>query len=423
LGGRYVPDSFAGRIKVPVYLACQFEDEQTGGRCANLIPNFTGTDKKWFTLTNGTHIDALDPQTFNRWFDFLELYVAGAAPHLSELARLFAPVIYQQIMGVTGVTLPPDPIQDQPSYPQAKAAFEALPQVRVLFDNGAGAAPGSPVATADQSFNSWPIAGVQAQTWYLQPAGGLGPQRPQTAGGDSYQPDPSARPRTDFTGSDTDVWSALPAYNWAQPVEGKAVSYASAPLGADEVMVGTGSVDLWLESNAPDTDLQVTLSEVRPDGKETYVQNGWLRASMRKLFPPVPPPGPLGFLQTTPLDPISTFLRSDVAPLRARRWSLARIEVFPFGHVFHAGSRIRISVEAPGGDRPFWAFDTLTPSSGQQVSVGYGPSTPSRVVLPLVPGNAVTSPAPPCPALRAEPCRDYVPFTNAAGSENHHEGS
>ena len=48
-------------------------------------------------------------------------------------------------------------------------------------------------------------------------------------------------------------------------------------------MVGTGSVDLWLRSSATDTDLQVTLSEIRPDGLEYYVQNGWLRASHRKL--------------------------------------------------------------------------------------------------------------------------------------------
>jgi hypothetical protein len=28
---------------------------------------------------------------------------------------------------------------------------------------------------------------------------------------------------------------------------------------------------------------QVTISEVRPNGNETFVQNGWLRASDRKL--------------------------------------------------------------------------------------------------------------------------------------------
>ena len=48
-------------------------------------------------------------------------------------------------------------------------------------------------------------------------------------------------------------------------------------------MVGSGSADLWIASSETDTDLQVTLTEVRPDGKETYVQSGWLRASKRAL--------------------------------------------------------------------------------------------------------------------------------------------
>jgi len=30
-------------------------------------------------------------------------------------------------------------------------------------------------------------------------------------------------------------------------------------------------------------DLMATVSEVRPDGMETFVQNGWIRASERKL--------------------------------------------------------------------------------------------------------------------------------------------
>ena len=71
------------KIKVPVYLACQWTDEQTGGHCPTLARRFTGTRRKWFTFTNGTHIDSLDPATFTRWFDFLELYVARRAPKMS----------------------------------------------------------------------------------------------------------------------------------------------------------------------------------------------------------------------------------------------------------------------------------------------------------------------------------------------------
>ena len=47
--------------------------------------------------------------------------------------------------------------------------------------------------------------------------------------------------------------------------------------------VGTASVDLWVQSSAKDADLQVVLSEIRPDGKEQFVQAGILRASMRAL--------------------------------------------------------------------------------------------------------------------------------------------
>src|SRR4029077_16103609 len=74
------PITFVHNINVPTFMACQFEDEQTGGHCADLVQHFTGTDKKGFTFTNGAHVDSLDPYTYDRWYDFLELYVAHKAP-------------------------------------------------------------------------------------------------------------------------------------------------------------------------------------------------------------------------------------------------------------------------------------------------------------------------------------------------------
>ena len=67
------PVTFVHNIKVPTFMACQWQDEQTGGHCADLAEHFTGTKRKWFTFTNGAHIDSLDPNTFNRLYDFLEL--------------------------------------------------------------------------------------------------------------------------------------------------------------------------------------------------------------------------------------------------------------------------------------------------------------------------------------------------------------
>ena len=73
----------------------------------------------------------------------------------------------------TGSTLPPDPIQAQPSYAAALAAFEKLPPVRILFDNGAGSRrAGDPVPGFEQSFSRFPIPGTSARSWYLSAGGG-----------------------------------------------------------------------------------------------------------------------------------------------------------------------------------------------------------------------------------------------------------
>ena len=139
------PVTFVHNIDVPTFMACQWEDEQTGGHCADLAEHFTGTERKWFTFTNGAHIDSLDPYTFNRLYDFLELFVAHQAPiHNRAILDAAAPTIYQAALGLPkgdSVTLPLDPVQEQPTYEQALSAFTALPEVRVLFDNGAGASP------------------------------------------------------------------------------------------------------------------------------------------------------------------------------------------------------------------------------------------------------------------------------------------
>ena len=156
------PLTFVKKIKAPVFLACQFTDEQTGGHCPTLARNFTATKRKWFTFTNGTHIDSLDPATLNRWYDFLQLYVAQQAPITnSAQIRAGAPLIYQQAMNISGVTLPPDPIQQQPTYAGALAAFDALPSVRILFDNGAGSQPGHPLPGYETSYPSFPVPGTK----------------------------------------------------------------------------------------------------------------------------------------------------------------------------------------------------------------------------------------------------------------------
>jgi uncharacterized protein len=199
---------------------------------------------------------------------------------------------------------------------------------------------------------------------------------------------------TSASGGDAPL--AAPRYDWQPLPTGRALTYTSDPLATDTVMAGAGSVDLWLRSSAPDVDVEVTVSEVRPDGQETYVQSGWLRASARAL----------DGRRSTDLVPVLTFAADDAEPLPKGEYSLVRVPVYPFAHAFREGSSVRITVQPPGGNRPKWAFDAITYDRPVQNRVGLAGAHASKVVLPVVEGVDVPTPLPDCGTLRGQPCRD-----------------
>jgi predicted acyl esterase len=397
------PVTFVDRIHMPVYLACQWTDEQTGGHCPTLAEHMTGTNRKWFTFTNGTHIDALDPETFNRWYDFLELYVAHQAPILNAaFVRATAPLVYQEAMGITGVILPRDPVQEQLTYNGALTQFESLKPVRVLFENGAGGLqPGLPYPTFERSFDAFPIPGTTARTWYFGADGTLGDAA--GTGADSFTWNPAARPLTDFSGDTGSgsggLWTTAPAYDWRPNPAGTSVSYTTAPLPQDTTVIGAGLVKAWVKTSVPDVDLQATITEVRPDGKEVFVQSGWLRADERALDPQ----------KSTPLEPVLSLREADVRPMPADQYEPVTIPLYYQGHPYRAGSSIRVTISAPNGDQPIWAFGETEPSGTTTVSVAHDASMPSQLTLPVVPDVTVPAGLPACPGLRGEPCRATAP--------------
>jgi predicted acyl esterase len=171
---------------------------------------------------------------------------------------------------------------------------------------------------------------------------------------------------------------------------------------SDTAIIGGGALKAWIRSTAPSVDLQVTVSEVRPDGKETFVQSGWLRTSVRKLDKE----------KSTLLEPVPSFRKSDAAPLRRGEWTKVTVPLYYQGHVYREGSRLRVTISAPGGDQPIWAFDELQPDDPVLVKLAHSREMPSRLVLPVVPGVTAPTGLPPCPGLRGQPCRDYKPLVN-----------
>jgi len=393
--GRLAPSEWVDRIEVPVFLAGAWQDEQTGGHFPTMLDRFTGAPVTRFVLTNGGHTEALAPHVLMEMIELLELYVAERLPEIPESLGDAVGLIGSQIFG-SEVTLTEPAYMGYTSLEEAREAFEAADPVHVLVEQGAAAdhPPGAPYPAFRLTFPAWPIPDAEARSWHLGADGAL-VDEPGEEGVDEYAYDTS-RSQVN-TISDGNPWTALPAWRWEAPPEGTALAYTTAPLEAPLLIAGSGRVDLWFGSDAPDVDVQVTLSEVRPDGTEVYVQNGWLRASHRRLDED----------RSTPLLPYHTHTAADAEPLPEGELTELSVELFPVAHLFRPGSQLRISIEGPGGTRPEWRFDALEADPGTRNRVGRGGATPSRITLPALEIDLGPDlpPAPPCPSLRGQPCR------------------
>ena len=398
------PGAWMSKIKVPTFLVGQFQDEQTGAHFVESLNQLAGNPNVWISLQNGVHVDSLGPSTVVRWVEFLNLFVADRIPKVSPTVLALSDQLYALIAGAPAAPVLQSRFAAMTNVAAAKVIFKRDPRVRLLMDNGAGPQGlGSIGATWELAYGAWPIREVKAKSYYLGAGGSLTSTRPVLSGSASYIADPGARPQQTLHGVGTgDDWKAQPRYDWQPLATGKGLGFTTKALVKDLIVAGSSAVELYLKSSAKDTDLQVTISEVRPDGKETYVQNGWLRASHRKL----------DLRRSTLLGPWPTNLKQDAAALPTGAFTLVRIPIFAFAHAFRAGSKLRVTVEAVGGDRAIWKFNTI--DSGKTVNtVAFGGVRASRLVLAAIPtATAKGTPLPSATALRGEPSREYVTAKN-----------
>jgi putative CocE/NonD family hydrolase len=335
-------------IEVPAYLLNAWQDEQLPARIFGELDRFGRPGLVWMDVTNGNHgRDYYASYAQDRTLDFLDRFVRGVdngfeerVPHLT-----LAMETRTQHEGSSNV----------PTWMIERGSVLTDPKPRSL---------------------------------YLRSDGRLDNKKPKSAEpGDSYAyPLQSPDLTEPGTGTGTATYK-LPV------VPGGYTAYTSDPLERDLVVAGPGSLDLWMSSTATDSDVQVTVTEVRPDGQETYVQRGWLRASHRKL----------DNARSTKLRPYHTHLRADADPLTQLEPTFMRVEIFPFAHAFRAGSRLRVWIDAPTSHTGFWAF---APHPEPAVNtVLHDPEHPSRLVLGELPRERAQAPLPACDTLRNQPCR------------------
>ena len=399
--------SAVDRIEVPVYLTGSWQDEQTGSRFALMLEQFHASPHVVFTLFNGHHPDGYSPMVIARWFEFLSFHVARRVPVVPELIRQVAPAQFAEHFGYTA-EIEADRFGDLvDDHDAALARYLDEPPVRILWESGTtsevAGAPGHRYETLTTTF---PPPGTVARRWWLGPDASLVDEPPRVDGADRYLDDPDAGACSyALTSEFNDFIRPTVPIEWSRFAETHRAGYETAPLDEAVAVVGQGHLELWLRPGTTDTSVQVTLTEIRPDGVEVRVQSGFHRPVHRVEDAD----------RSDDLRVDYTFGADHRQDLVPGEWLRTRVPLMPVAHVFRAGTRLRIAVSTPGRDLPFWEFENPV-VEGAGHDVGWGPEHPSALVLPVWDGVDVPEEPPPADALRGQPSRPAAPLRNVASA-------
>lgn len=215
---------------------------------------------------------------------------------------------------------------------------------------------------------SWPPPGVVEQRWYLDDGSLV--EVPPSSGGtaDSFTYDPMD-PTPTRGGPICCTGERAPSGPVNQrEVEQRAdvLVYSSAILPHGLRIAGPLTADLYVSSDALDTDFMAKLVDVWPDGTALNVQEGALRMRYRE-----------GYSGPSLLDPGKVYRVS--------------IDLRAIAHYFKPGHRIRLQVSSSNFPRLERNLNTGGPNFSETTSVKAlnrvfrGGDTPSSIVLPVLP--------------------------------------
>ncbi|HWC35075.1 MAG TPA: CocE/NonD family hydrolase [Mycobacteriales bacterium] len=342
------PGANSARIDIPTFGCESWQDDEVGSRGSAYLSSLDPA-KTWVVASNGYHA-------------MCEL----SAPRIArELVAFFNRFVKGRHNGFEHNT----------------------PHIQVWHDTAVKGGDNTPGwISRYRSFASIPVRPVSL---YLRHEGALSlkPPRDNAATNSYLYPGPSL-------GNEDGVVAGQQNKLWkVQEPTGASVAYTTPRLTRDTEFFGSGSANLWVSSTAPDTDLQITLTEVRPDGQEVYVARGWLRASHRAL----------ARKRSTTLAPVHTDQESDARSLTPDRPTYLRVQLWPFDYVFRKGSRLRLWIDAPTGFTGLWSFNFL---NSPAVNTVYADERhPSALVLGHLMGGRARAGLPACDTLLNQPCR------------------
>ncbi|MEU8344151.1 CocE/NonD family hydrolase [Spirillospora sp. NPDC048832] len=225
-------------------------------------------------------------------------------------------------------------------------------------------------------YRDWPPPGTRQVRWHLHggPPGarGLGEDGPQDRPPSTYTFDPSDP--TPALGGPTLLGSSRPVDN--RPLERRpdVLAFTSPALTTDLDVIGPVGADLFVRSDREHTDFVVRLCDVAPDGTSRNVCEGGLR------------------LPAAAEKPVGT-----------RGVRRIAVDLWPTGHRFQRGHRVRVHVTSgahpkvaanPGTGAPLATATTRMLEAHQELF--HDPDHPSAIILPIAehsPEAATPAPA------------------------------
>ena len=210
---------------------------------------------------------------------------------------------------------------------------------------------------------SWPPAS-RPTSYFLQTDRLLAEEPPSVSGELSYDYDPR-KPIPTKGGANLILGGKGPVDQRAIGEREDYLRFHTRPLEEPVEVVGQVSVDLYVASDAPDTDFVAKLVDVYPDGYEAILTDSIIRTRFRA-----------GFDQERMLTP------GEVVRVRIDLWSTAI--------VFNRGHRIALHIGSSNNPR----FDpNPNTGAGQRANdevrvarntIHFGPNHPARLLLPIV---------------------------------------
>jgi len=266
-------------------------------------------------------------------------------------------------------------------------------------DNGVENEPAVSMLVGDGSYESqiagtvtrldsddWPVPGTRWQKFFLDPARGGGAQSindgqlstiaPAESTLQAYPSITSFGPATDPNTTSAAGAGALinlfPFSTQLVMAEATALTYTTPALDSDVNVVGPASLDLFLATALTEADIYAVIADVWPDGTAHAVGIGRLRTSYPNVIAERSRIDDGGEI-VEPYPDHSA--KTPAMPAAMREY---HVEFWPVGNRFKAGHRVRLYLVGP----PMY----MLPSPDLNL-VSIGGNTPSRLLLPVLPGN------------------------------------